>query len=164
MKAKIAITALGLLLAGPVLAQSCAAPTNIAPPPAAGVTLPGDTCASTNTLGTLCGLFGSPENDVVFRFETTSPYTATTFALTNNTPAWNAAMFRLGAACGGGADCINDADVGGAGANESFSVAGLPDGVHHLIVSSSPEAGGCGAFTLNINGTLPVELQGFSVD
>lgn len=164
MKAKLAITALGLLLAGPALAQTCASPIDIPPPPPAGVNIAGDTCTSSNTLGTLCGLFGSPENDLVYRFETTSPYTATTFTLNNNTPAWNAAMFRLGATCGGGADCLNDADANGAGGNESFSVTGLTNGVHHLIITSSPEAGGCGAFSLNINGTLPVELQSFSID
>ncbi len=164
MKNKMLVAALAALVAGPALAQTCAGPIVIDPPPPGGVDIAGDTCAAANSLGTLCGLFGSPENDLVYQFETTNPYTATTFTLNNNTPAWNPAMFRLGGTCGGGADCLDDADNTAAGGDEALTVTGLANGTHHLIISSSPEAGGCGAFVLNINGTLPVELQSFSVD
>jgi len=122
----------------------------------------GDTCAGTNQLGTLCGAFSSPENDVVYTFTIANPHTGTTFTLSNNTPSWNAGMLILAGSCGPGVSCTDVADNAGAGANESIPIP--PNaGNYFLIVTSSPGAGGCGSFAISY-GPLPVQLQNFLIE
>lgn len=159
------LLALGLTAvacAGSAAAQSCASPS-IIPLVGANHTVTGDTCAGSNQLGTLCGAFSSPENDVIYRFNIDATRTAITFTLSTTTATWNPAMLYLSGSCGGGVSCADVADTNGAGANETMTVP-TGNGAYYLVVTSSPGVGGCGAFTLAADGRLPVALQNFSID
>ncbi|MEO8671876.1 MAG: hypothetical protein ABI411_11215 [Tahibacter sp.] len=158
----VAITALFCVSGGPVLAQSCASPSVI---PLVGSThiATGDTCAGANQLGTLCGAFSSPENDIIYRFNIDATRVGTSFTLSTSTGTWNPAMLYLSGSCGGGVSCTDVADNNGAGASETMSVP-TALGAYYLVITSSPGTGGCGAFTVQANGRLPVALQHFSVE
>lgn len=159
------VLALGLVAAagaGSAAAQSCASPSTI--PLVGGVhTADGDTCAGSNQLGTLCGAFSSPENDVIFRFNIDNTRTSTSITLSTTTPTWNPAMLYLSGSCGGGVSCSDVADSNGAGLSETMT-APTANGAYYLVVTSSPGTGGCGAFNVNAIGRLPVALQNFSID
>src|SRR5689334_21540038 len=111
----LAIALLTLGVSGVSQAQSCGSPSG--PLPGSGAAVSGNTCTGANQLGTLCGAFASPENDIVYSFTIANPHTGTTFTLTNNTPAWNPGLVLLSGSCGGGVSCADVADNGGAGAN-----------------------------------------------
>jgi hypothetical protein len=161
---------LALCISGAVFAQSCTTPFAFNTP-ATGPTASGNTCAASggsNQLGTLCGLFNSPENDDVYTFSVGTGYTATSVALTTTSSTFNPAMVLITGSCGGGTSCSQVADdnttsAGGATSGETISVAGLGNGQYWLIVSGSPGSGTCGDYNLTANGNLPVKLQGFSV-
>jgi hypothetical protein len=139
-------------------AQSCGAPLSIYP--RANVT--GNTCMAQNELGTLCIVALSFANDIIYSFAVTSPYTATSISLTNNTPSWNAGMVLMLGECNGNTPCVRNADAGGPGANETLSVAGLADGAYFLVVTSTVGDTTCGQYGLTVDGT-PVELLLFDV-
>ncbi|UXI66948.1 hypothetical protein [Tahibacter amnicola] len=166
MKKNAFLLAAGLLTLGmgAAHAQSCASPSII---PLVGGTnhvINGvDGCAGANQLGTLCGSFNSPENDVVFSFNIDGTRTATTFTLSTSTPAWDPAMLLMSGSCGGGATCTDVAANNGAGANETMAVP-TGNGLYYLVVTSSPGTGSCGTFSLDAGGRLPVALQKFSVE
>ncbi len=153
---------LALCLSGAAFAQSCGTPLSFTTP-ANAPTASGNTCTGTNTLGTLCGLFNSPENDDVYTFSVGAGYTATSIALTTTSGTYNPAMALITGSCGGGTSCSQVADDNGAGAGETISVAGLGNGTYFLIVSASPGSGTCGDYNITANGNLPVKLQSFSV-
>lgn len=157
------VLALGLAAAGSASAQSCASPSTIPLFGEATHTANGDTCAGANQLGTLCGAFPSPENDVIFRFNIDNTRTSTVITLSTTTPTWNPAMLYLSGSCGGGVSCTDVADDNPAGGFESI-VAPIANGAYYLVVTSSPGSGGCGAFTVDAFGRLPVALQNFSID
>jgi hypothetical protein len=157
--------ALGLVAAagaGSAAAQSCASPSVI---PLVGIihTVTADTCAGSNQLGTLCGAFSSPENDIIYRFNIDNTRTASMFSLTTTTATWNPAMLYLSGSCGGGVSCADVADSNTAGGSETMFVP-TANGAYYLVITSSPGSGGCGAFTLDTAGRLPVALQNFSID
>ena len=161
------VHALGLVAAaaagaGSAAAQSCASPSII---PLVGIThtVTADTCAGSNQLGTLCGAFSSPENDIIYRFNIDNTRTSSTFTLSTTTATWNPAMLYLSGSCGGGVSCTDVADNNSAGGSETMPVP-PGNGVYYLVITSSPGAGGCGVFTLNATGRLPVALQNFSID
>jgi hypothetical protein len=165
MKKNAFLLASGLLAlagVGSAQAQSCASPLVI-PFVGGNHTVTGDTCAGTNQLGTLCGAFSSPENDIIYRFNIDATRTATTFTLSTSTGTWNPAMLYLAGSCGGGVSCVDVGDNNGAGATETMNVP-TGNGVYYIVITSSPGVGGCGAFTLAANGKLPVALQKFSVE
>ena len=112
MKISLSILAGALMLAsGGAFAQTCASPT----PLPGNANLTGDTCAGANELGTVCVFGSSPGNDIVYSITIVTPYTATAVALTNNTPAWNAALLLLQGACNGNTPCPRNADATGPG-------------------------------------------------
>ncbi len=64
--------------------------------------------------------------------------------------------------------CASATDIIGAGdfANPMV-VDGLTDGATYYIIATADPGGpvdACGTFGINVTGTLPVELQSFSVD
>lgn len=140
-------------------AQSCASPLTI--PYNANVT--GDTCTGANELGTLCIFAQSPANDLIYSLNVLPGFNATQILLTNNTPAWNAALVLVQGACNGNSTCARNADASGPGANEAMDVSALAVGTYFLVVTSTTSDTSCGAYGLSINGT-PVELQSFEID
>jgi len=140
-------------------AQSCAAPIIVPTNP----NFSGDTCTASNELGTLCIFAQSPSNDVIYTFTLQAGGIQTESAfLTNNTPAWNAALVLLQGACNGNSLCPRNADASGPGGNESMDLTGLVAATYFLIVTSTTSDTGCGAYSLAIS-TTPVELQSFEV-
>jgi hypothetical protein len=162
MKISSSILAGAVLLAasGSAFAQTCASPTFLA---SNATNIAGDTCAAANELGTLCIFGQSPSNDIVYSVTLVAGYTATAITLTNNTPAWNAALVLVQGACNGNSTCPRNADANGPGGNESLDVSGLTAGPYFLVATSTTSDTGCGNYTLGVNGTLPVQLQSFDV-
>jgi hypothetical protein len=145
-------------------AQSCASPLRFGFDGTSHTAVTGDTCTGSNQLGTYCsGLLDSPENDVVYAYTVDGTRTATTIGLTTTTATFNAALLVLTGTCTPNATCSTDSDTGGAGAAETVTIP-TTAGNYFIIVSTSPGAGGCGAYTLTPNGRLPVALQNFSVE
>lgn len=154
----ILLIALASCASGSALAQSCAAPIFFGN----NMSISGDTCTAANELGTLCIFGQSPANDIIYSLTFAAGNTHTTVSLTNNTPAWNAALVLVQGACNGNSICPRNADAGGAGASESLDVAAVALGTYFLVVTSSTGDLSCGAYNLSIDGT-PVELQSFDV-
>lgn len=149
----------------PAFAQSCASPIRIPANSSSHHIVSGTTCApAVNQLGTLCGAFNSPENDVIYYF-TIDPSTRTSHTLTLSTtdPTWNAAFLYLSGSCGGGVNCAEVGDNFGAGGTETMPTP-QAGGAYFLIVTSSPGTSGCGAYTVDAGGRLPVSLHSFSID
>ena len=160
MKISLSILAGALMLAsGGAFAQSCAAPIPLQGPG----TVSGDTCTGSNELGTLCIFGQSPSNDIIYQINVVVPYTANTISLTNNTPAWNAALVLISTACNGNSTCPRNADANGPGGNEVMNVAGLTAGTYFLAVTSAPSDTTCGAYNVSSSGGFPVMLQSFDV-
>jgi hypothetical protein len=71
-----------------------------------------------------------------------------------------------------GADCNsldtcqtnNSENAGAADAGITVGPTNAPTGSYFLVITDPSNAAACGAFTLDITGTLPVKLQEFSVD
>lgn len=167
MKKSALLLIAGFVLAGTgsAFAQSCASPFRIPKDTSGHHTVSGTTCApAINQLGTLCGAFNSPENDVIYRF-TIDPSTRTSDTLTLSTtePTWNAAFLYLKGSCGGGVNCADVGDNFGAGGTETMPTP-QAGGAYFLIVTSSPGTGGCGAYTVDAGGRLPIALKSFSID
>lgn len=157
------LISLGVLAAGAAQAQTCASPILFSlPPPGAA----GNTCAATNDISTFCGLFPSPDNDVVTRFTVDATHTATTITISTSTPTWNFRAFLLQASCGAAAICADSADSALEGGAETLNINGLGNGHYYLTIDTSgdPSTANCGAFTATANGTLPVQLKSFSID
>jgi hypothetical protein len=160
MKISLSILAGSLMLAsGGAFAQSCNAPLPL--PGNANVT--GDTCGGANELGTLCIFGQSPSNDIIYSVTIATPYTATVVNLTNNTPAWDAALVLIATSCNGNSTCPRNADANPAGGNESLDVAGLQAGNYFLAVTSKQADTTCGSYNVTVDGSFPVMLQSFDV-
>jgi hypothetical protein len=161
------LLAVGLTAAafvGTASAQSCASPSVIPLNGGTNHVVTSTTCApATNQLGTLCGAFNSPENDVIYRFNIDATKTSANLTLSTTDAAWNPAMLYLSGSCGGGVSCADVGDNNGAGASETMTTPS-GNGVYYLVVTSSPGSGGCGAFTVDAGGRLPVALKNFSID
>ena len=144
-------------------AQTCASPIVPGPP---SQSASGDTCAAANDIGTFCGLFPSPDNDVVTRFNIDATRTATSIAITTSTATWNFRAFLLQGSCGVAATCADSVDSAGEGGAENLAVGALGNGTYYLVVNTSgdPSTANCGAFTWVANGRLPVQLKNFSID
>lgn len=152
-----------LLAAGAAQAQTCASPgVPTVPPQSASA----NTCTTANDIGTLCGLFPSPDNDAVFRYVIDNTRTATAIAITTATPTWNFRAFLLQGACGVAATCADSVDSAGEGGTEVINVGTLGSATYYLVINTSgdPSTATCGQVTWTSNGRLPVQLKNFSVD
>jgi hypothetical protein len=140
------------LSAGSVFAQTCAAPLPIA----AGA-FAGDTCTAANTLPSYGGTV-SPQNEVIYSF--VAQNANGTITISGAIPG--GAVFLMPSPCSSSTDPIDFGFVG-----TPLTLEGLTNGqTYYVIVTSDP--GGpntaCGAYSLAVTPTLPVELQNFSVD
>lgn len=159
---------------------TCAAPGTITVPP---FTATGNTCASDSNLTSLCkggqGVLG-PQS--VYKMVVNAG-NSLTVAVTGTTPfdpalfveGPDAAPSQTNCESGDACDVFGSNDATGAGGTETLAPGAVGAGTYYVIVSStqaatgssaSPPAAsaGCGAYSLNVTGTLPVKLQGFSVD
>lgn len=141
---------------GTAVAQDCAAPLVITSQGGTADSVEGDTCAAGNPLPGMGGT-PSPHNDVVYSF--VAETAEATIAMGG---AGTGAVFLLPSPCAVGTDPIAIGAPGG-----DMPVTGLTDGQTYYVVATSDPgtpAATCGAFTLDVTGQLPVELQNFSVE
>jgi hypothetical protein len=99
----------------------------------------------------------SPQNDVVYSFVAEGANATITMG-----GAGTGAVFLLPSPCGVGTDPIA---LGAPGV--PMAVNGLTDGqTYYVVATSDPGSPGatCGPYTLDVTGTLPVELQSFTVE
>lgn len=136
-------------------AQTCAAPLPIN----SNSAVSGDTCAATNDLPGY-GVVGSPQTEIIYSFVADSANATISVAHTGT--AFGATIFLMPSPCSLATDPIAFGDF-----TTPMEVNGLTDGqTYYVIVTADPggPADACGAFTLDVNGTLPVELQSFDVE
>lgn len=159
-KTMIAVAA-QLLLVGGAYAQTCT--------PTAGVlndatgTINVNTCTSTNQLLTACNgvdaIGASP--DTIYSVQIGASATGSIAA----TPTgYDLKLALLQGTCSGSSTCIRDADAGGIGAAEQFSVSGLAAGGYFVLLTAFGGSPDCGATSITVTPTMPVALQNFSVD
>lgn len=165
---KLCAVVFAALVSPVAFAQTCGAPGG--PLTVAGTPITGDSCGGSNEFSQICGgglTAGGASRTYQVQVGAGNSFTVT---LTPTNASYDAAVFLVGPnACGATAPCApgGDADNAGPGAAESIVLSGLAAGTYYIVVSStnlSDPGGSCGPFSLNITGTLPVEVQSFSVE
>lgn len=155
-----------VLASGTAFAQTCATPGGFTPgsnPTATGGTT---TCGLADSITDICsGSLGTTGPEAAYQFTTgaAGPF-ATQFSLTNTTG--DVTMFLLSSACAGSSACASESGdtVAGQG-TETMNVSLAASTTYWVVVTSFAGApNNCGAFSLSANGTLPVQLQKFSVE
>lgn len=148
---------------------TCASPFDIGSnPTAGGIEYPGNVdlnnnlCSFTNSLPALGGS-GGPQIDAVYRF--TAQGANATLSMTHDA-SFTGVMYLVPVV--GGDYCNTSVDPIAFGFQGlDMTVSGLTEGSEYLVVVTADPAGSdaaCGTFNVSVNGTLPVELQSFSVD
>lgn len=141
--------------AGNALAETCAAPIPIQ----SDSVVNGDTCAAANTLPGYGGI-SSPQSEIVYSFVAQSANA--TISLAETGAPFGATVVLMPTPCSSSTDIIEAGDF-----STPMNVSGLTDGAtYYVIITSDPggPASACGTFSATVAGTLPVELQSFSVD
>lgn len=125
----------------------------------------GDTCTGSNIIGTYCGVANSPQPEHIYSVTLNNP-TATQIAMTNVGAGFSGSMVLFQGTCVNGDNCAANAISPGAGQPVNLDITGIPNGNYFLAIVADPNAaaGNCGTYQINANGTLPVELQSFSVE
>lgn len=188
----LAVTAVSLLSVGSAFAQGARSDANFTPPnpnrPIPGVqgggscptppvigslpfTQAGNTCGGTNTINayacpSLPTPYPGPED--VYAITIGASQTLNISAdLAGSTG--DLAIFVLGT-CGDGNSCFitsQDAIGPGTGPELVDPITGRPAGTIYVYLDSYYGAGNpanCGSYTLNVTGTLPVELESFQIN
>lgn len=157
------LIAVGAIVSIDAFAQStCALPI----PVAGRAAFSGDTCAGGNPFPSYPGGIPSPQNDDVYSF--TAQGANATIAVSAGTGSALLPGWVVLAPC----DAVTGnivASGSNAGGTASGTVSGLTDGtVYYLVVTTDPGAGAadtnCGTYNVAVTGTLPVQLQNFSVN
>jgi hypothetical protein len=156
-----AAIALCLAMGQAFAAQDCTTPTALTQAGVSGV----NGCLETNTVPTFCVFNTNPSPDVIFSFTLGAGFTATKIHLTTTTGTYQPQMV-LQQACGSTSDCVDTANAAAAGGAADLTLTGKTAGAYFLAVggTSTSVATDCGTFSLSLDGTLPVQLQKFSVD
>jgi hypothetical protein len=166
------ILAIALCLATPVaFAQTCAAPGG----PATGANTPftasGNTCSGADaTFGSsICSgqtiTSGTPVAIYAVQVGATNAFS---FSVADTAP-FDSALALIGpGACANSTGCVDSNDANGAGGGERLPQTGnfaqQSAGTYYAaIFSFNTGTAACGAYTLTVNPTLPVQLQSFTV-
>lgn len=149
-----------LCLGGAAQAQTCT--------PSAGAITDGtgtinvNTCQSTNQLLSACNgldaIGASP--DTIYSLQLGAGGIG---SLTAAPTGYDLKLALLQGTCSAGSTCIRDADAGGIGVAESFSIAGLPAGAYFMLLTSFGGSPDCGPTAISYF-SVPVTLQRFSID
>jgi hypothetical protein len=145
-------------------AQTCASPLPISDPNGSNSAISGDLCAATNSLPAYGGTV-SPQNDIVYSFTYNNAASGNIAVTQGGEGTWaggTAAVYLMPSPCSTSTDPIAFGFPG-----SPMAVNGLTNGsVYYVIFTSDPggPANACGTFNLDVTGTLPVKLQGFSVE
>jgi len=189
----LAVTAVGLLGFGSAFAQGARSDGSFTPPnpsrPVPGVegggscpnppligSLPfnqaGNTCGGANTVNSYGGCpnlafpYPGPEDVYAITYGASQSLDITA-DLAGSTG--DLAIFVL-ATCGSGDSCFTtsqDAIGPGIGPEVVPTISGRPAGTFYVYIDSyyaASNPAGCGSYTLNVAGTLPVELESFQID
>lgn len=153
--------ALCLIMGQAFAAQDCTTPTVLTQAGVSNV----NSCNETNTVPSYCVFNTSPSPDVIFSFNLAAGFTSTAITLTNSTGTFTPQMI-LQQSCGSTSECLDSGVAASAGGNASLTLTGKAPGAYFLAVSGASQASAtdCGTFALSVDGTLPVQLQKFSVD
>ncbi len=133
----------------------------------------GTTCDNTNTVTNYTGAtcqanlpFPYPGPNAIYEV-TLAAGNNVTFSADLTGSTGDLALFLL-TTCGSGASCVDSSqDAIGAGVGpELIEAATYPAGTYFVYVDSYYGTGSasCGTYTLSVTGSLPVELQSFSID
>jgi hypothetical protein len=157
MKLSIAILAAvgSCFAASAAFAQTCAAPIAILSNSDAA----GDTCTAENTLPGYGGI-SSPQAEIVYSF--VAEGANATVTMTHTGAAFGGTVVVMPSPCSSSTDIITAGDTA-----NPMAVNGLTDGETYYVIATADPGGpadACGAYNLNVDGILPVELQNFSVE
>lgn len=157
----VAIALLGSSTQG--LAQTCAMPLALNTP-SSSPTDSGNTCngVGVNELATVCGL-SSPAADVIYQISIGASHSATSIVATPSF-AFDIAIGLTSGSCSAFSGCAAYVDAAGGGSSETLSLSGIAAGTYYLVLTGTTGVAACGPYTLAANGTLPVQLQGFSIE
>lgn len=131
----------------------------------------GTTCDNTNTITNYTGACTLPfpygGENAIYQI-TLAAGNNVAFDLQLDGSAGDLAMFLI-STCGNGTSCVdNSEDSIGAGVEpETIPAFSYAAGTYFLYIDSyydAGTAGSCGTYTLNVTGSLPVELMSFSID
>lgn len=155
MKYRILVpTIMACAFAGSVAAQDCAVQTQIL----SNSTVTADTCTSGNQLPNMGGTPSAP-NDFIYYYDSMG-VTATSIEVQSSVAG--AAVYLLPSCTN-----TNPTDFGFVGTPLTLDAANSPDGSRmylNVTFDGSLPASTCGSVTLVVDGTLPVELNSFSID
>jgi hypothetical protein len=159
-----ALLFIGLVALSPAVALGAACPGTSWTKPFPGAnTVSGNTCNSTNTIGSMCGGFNdSPGNDDVYTF--TGDGSSVSLTVTPEA-GYAVSVQALTGTCGSTGNCVSGAssNTGVDGEAQPISFTATNATVYFVVItSSSTGADNCG--TYSIGGNLPVKLEKFSVD
>lgn len=170
------VLAIALCFATPVaFAQTCATPGGPANGGNAPFVASGNTCTSGQADLTFGGSICSGQNITsgtpVAIYQVTVGATNAFHLSVTDTAPFDSALALIGpGACSSATGCVDSNDANAAGGGEN-----LPDGggnfatqgagtYYAAVFSFNAGANACGAYTLTIHPTLPVELKSFSID
>lgn len=161
MKLKNALIAVAaqLLLVGGAYAQTCTPTAGALTEASQDVGI--NTCTSTDQLASLCNS-STPIGSAVDTIYSVQIGATATGNINVSPGTYDAYAALLQGTCSGGSTCSRESDNSG-NADENLSVAGLPAGAYFLLVTSFT-AGACGQTVVDVDPTLPVTLQNFSVN
>lgn len=167
------LAACAISLFAPVaFAQTCAAPGG--PVATAPTTVSGNTCtagtADATFGGSICSGQTITSGTPVAIYAVTLGATNGFFMANTDTAPFDSALALIGpGACANSTGCVDSNDNNAAGGGERLPQAGnFPQqtaGTYYAAVFSfNTGAAACGAYSLTINPTLPVELKSFAID
>jgi hypothetical protein len=154
-----------MLSTGAGFAQSCTANAPAITGAQSGQVLaPFDTCTATDQLAVSCsGLnpIGSA-TDAIWSVTIGPGMNSGSFSIATSNAAYDLYVGLMSGSCSGASPCPLEADSNGAGMSETLGpIDSLADGTYFMLVTTF--GAGCGPVTITVP-TLPVELQGFSVE
>lgn len=150
---------IALVFGANAMAQTCASPLPITSEGGEHAVVSGDLCTASNSLPTYGGT-GSPQKEIVYSF--VAEGANATIEIAETGAPFGVGMFLMPSPCAASTDVMQLGFPG-----HPMVVNGLTDGqTYYVIVTADPggPADACGTFTATVTGTLPVELQSFSVD
>ena len=148
--------AIAFVVAGSVSAQTCADPIILH----SNETVSGNTCDASNVVPNMGPGFDNAQNDIVYAYVGDGANAT----IHINTPSNTDGVAYLLTGCN---DFSNPIAFAYAGLDMEVNSSNSPDGATRYIVVTSDGTSApttCGAFDLEVTGTLPVELSSFSVD
>jgi hypothetical protein len=171
---RIKLTALAFALAGCVglvgmasAAETCTAGQGaIVATPATPFTSPAgaSTCGNNPTFGDICSGGTESFNGAGEDIYSVAIGASENFTISVTSGAFFPNIFLIGTSCNDTVNCSVNA-TNGTGTISSGAVTTAPVGTNFLVVADTGvDTPGCGAYTLTVTGTLPVELQKFSVE